>query len=992
MPVFRLLLAILLFAQLTTLPLGAQRYAFKDYGENDGLNSLTVNCMLQDHTGLLWVGTENGLYVFDGLTYTRLGAAQGLDDSYILSIHEDAAGDLWVGTANNLYREVSGRFSVVPLQSGRVPGSPGQQLDSLDPEHILAVSHHRLLQIHRTPSNLKWTVTPFFSQALLKAHPQLEDTFGVYVARDRSVWLGCSDAVCQVSSDRVKVWSQSEGVGQDTWSWFLEDSAGRLWARGYHHIVELSPQATHFQSEDILSTPVTFSSTFVPLAEDRSHRILTRTDQGLAIWSHGHWRTVGSANGMTAPGIRTLVVDANGGLWIGTYGKGVERWLGYDNWETWGTGQGLDHNPVWSMVRDDAGTLWAATESGIVRLNPSKARFERWHPSPAVPRGQVVTAQESRDRSLWFASTSGRMLRYDPRTDEMRQWKMPESIRQIWVDSSGTAWGLTGNGLYFASPASKEVSKVKNPAVPDALFSDVCEDARHGLWFASKAGIIHFARGKWSRVEVRGLDASDGYMGVACAPDGTLWLGGASTGIAHLRVPGNVATVADPAPPAVLNSVEVMFVRLDRRGWLWIGSGSGVYVFNGARWRHITEKDGLAWNDCNEGAFLDDADGSVWIGTSNGLSHLLHPEELFQQHPLHIIDVSATLGNAAIPLNASPTFAWTRAPLRVHIASSAFEDQSSTVYQYRLAGLDRDWITTKNPELYYPSLPDGDYRLQLYAEDLTENVRSPETVLAFRVRPPWWKGILFETSAAVAVCLLIFVLLRYRERTMMARQSRLEALVRKRTSELELEKQQLMEAREALREQATRDALTGLFNHAAIRDTLLREFERRRREGTAVTVVMMDIDHFKSVNDLHGHLAGDKVLGELARRLTASIRIYDAAGRYGGEEFLLIMPDYDASRSPDRVRRVHAAICQEPVPISGGQVSITCSFGVSVLAGNDAATAEELLDRADKALYKAKELGRNRVEFDVCNDTSVRGRSTELAIMAGTPNDPATVE
>ena len=275
------------------------------------------------------------------------------------------------------------------------------------------------------------------------------------------------------------------------------------------------------------------------------------------------------------------------------------------------------------------------------------------------------------------------------------------------------------------------------------------------------------------------MDAFDGYMGVACAPDGTLWLGGASTGIAHLRVAGNVATATDPAPPAMLRSVEAMFVRRDRRGWLWIGSGSGVYVFNGTRWRHITEKDGLAWNDCNEGAFLDDTDGSVWVGTSNGLSHLLHPEELFQQQPLRIIAVNATLGNTSIPLNASPSFAWTRAPLQVHIASSAFKDQSSTLYRYRLTGLDRGWVTTKNPELYYSSLPDGDFRLELYAEDTAEDVRSPVTILSFRLRPPWWKGMPFETAVAALFLLLIFGYLHWRERAMLARQAAARSLGRR---------------------------------------------------------------------------------------------------------------------------------------------------------------------------------------------------------------------
>lgn len=967
MTLSRLIRAMLWMSWLIPLCAGAQQYAFHDDSEDEGLNSLTVNCLLQDHAGLLWVCTENGLYTFDGATYTRIGAAQGLSDSYIVSIHEDAHGELWVGTSNHLYHGDSRQFSVIPSGTYGIAGGTGQQLSSTASGQVLTVSRHRLFELTRADPGGSWSVSPFFPQASLEAYPLLNSITSVYVRRSGHVWLGCGNAMCEVSGNSVKVWGMKEGVPADAWSWFLEDSAGRLWARGYRHILELSPRGTEFTNEDIRSAPVTFHSTFVPIVEDAGHRILTRTDRGLAIWSQGRWQTLDAKNGLTFPSILALLVDRDGALWLGTYGKGVKRWLGYGNWETWSEGQGLGGNPVWNLVRDPRGTLWAATESGIATLDRERARFVPWHPNAGVPRGQVVTVQEARDRSLWFSTTAGRLLRYSPTTGEMRHATLPSGVRQVWLDSSDRVWGLTGGGIYTSDSSLKAITKVRDPAVPDQLYSDACEDNSHGLWFASKAGILHFADGKWTRIALTGRDTTDGFAGVACAPDGTLWLGGASRGVLHLRPvqgqKGIVAADTDPQAPQELNSAEVMFLRFDRRGWIWIGTGSGVYVFNGTRWRHVTEKDGLTWNDCNEGSFFADDDGSVWIGTSNGLSHLLHPEELFEQRELRIITVDAMLGDARVPVAGSSSFAWAGEPFRVHLVTSAIGDQSSIIYRYRLAGLERNWAASKSQDLHYTSLPDGKYRLELYAEDPDRGIRSPLTAISFRVRPPWWRSIPFEIGLGACLLAMVYSLMRFRERNLILRQAQLEALVGARTEDLQLEKKQLMEAREALREQALHDALTGLLNHGAICEILDREMARVRRDGSNLTILMIDLDHFKSVNDSHGHIAGDAVLREVARRMTGSIRPYDAAGRYGGEEFLVIMPDFGSARDVSRLAIVHQAICREPIQIPNGQVNITCSFGVSVLLRDKPITAVQFLDQADKALYKAKDAGRNCIDF-----------------------------
>jgi len=967
MSLIRLFGAILALCQLTALYGHAQQYAFQEDSDTEGLNSLTINCLLQDHTGFVWVCTENGLYQFDGSTYTRTGADQGLLDSYIQSIHEDADGELWVGTSTRLYHGDGHHFSAVGPDSAALTSSQGQQLASLGPDHVLAVSHHHLVQLARASAGGTWNIEPFPYQAALDSQPELANINSVFTDSGGAVWAGCGNSICQFSGGALKVWGPMEGVVADTWAWFLQDSAGRTWARGYHHVLELRPHASQFVNEDIPSAPVTFSTPLVPIVEDAQHRILTRTDRGLAIWTQGKWQALGAINGLNVPGILSLMVDRDGIVWLGTYGKGVERWLGNGNWETWASGQGLDGNLVWSLVRDDKGALWAATEHGIATTDRAGKTFMPWHPNAKVPRGQVISVQKAHDRSLWYSSTSGELLRYSADHAAFQSWKMPTGMRWLWKNAANQMWGLTNSGLYVFDETTNQITKVHNSAVRDQSFFDVCEDSGHTLWFASNGGIVHFSGGMWHTIAVSGRHVSDGFGNVACARDGTLWLGGASTGVEHVRVQGNVAVSADPQPPPEFKTVEPMFLHQDNRGWLWIGSGSGVYVFNGERWRHLTKNDGLVWNDCNEGSFLEDTDGSVWIGTSNGLSHLLHPEEIFDQKPLQVVVTSAQLGEQSISIGSPASIAWTREPLRVHVVSSPLEDQPSTVYRYRLGGLEKGWSTTRSHDLRYSSLPDGNYRLELYAEDTESGIRSPLTVVSFRIRPPWWKGLYFDLSVGLAILFLVILALRYRERELVAGHARLEALVRERTEQLELEKKQLTEAREALHEQASRDPLTGLLNRRAIYDVLSREMARIKRDRSALTAVMIDLDHFKVINDTHGHMVGDEVLRKISDRLTEAIRPYDAISRYGGEEFLLIMPDINASRERDRLLMVHEAICGQLVEVAGKQIIVTCSFGVSVLFSDERMSVEQFIDRADRALYEAKRLGRNRIAYDIAS-------------------------
>ena len=184
-------------------------------------------------------------------------------------------------------------------------------------------------------------------------------------------------------------------------------------------------------------------------------------------------------------------------------------------------------------------------------------------------------------------------------------------------------------------------------------------------------------------------------------------------------------------------------------------------------------------------------------------------------------------------------------------------------------------------------------------------------------------------------------------------------LVGKRILELQ---EELVAARESMRRAATRDSLTGLLNRGEIFAKLEGELERARRERKPLSIILADIDHFKKVNDSHGHLFGDEALREMARRLQSKLRPYDGVGRYGGEEFLLVLPACDLAGAMQRAEELRQEIACRPIVSDRVEKSITMSMGVAVSECTGVKEVETLLSRADAALYAAKSKGRNRVE------------------------------
>ena len=268
-----------------------------------------------------------------------------------------------------------------------------------------------------------------------------------------------------------------------------------------------------------------------------------------------------------------------------------------------------------------------------------------------------------------------------------------------------------------------------------------------------------------------------------------------------------------------------------------------------------------------------------------------------------------------------------------------------------MLGVDAGWNNTSAREVRYAGLPAGRLAFEVSAFDPVHGNVSVPTAFVIKIRAPWWHRWWCYTLEGLAVCLVVIGAWQLRIRLLLRGQRLLEQMVQDRTREIE-------QARRELLLQATSDSLTGLSNRRAIMTYLEEAMNGARHRRGGLAVLLIDIDHFKRINDSRGHLAGDAVLQQIGRRMQDSLAPMEAVGRYGGEEFLLVMPDL-AEHAVVRTGRLRRQLTDDRFDLGGMAGPVTISGGLAWLRPEDSVLT--LLARADAALYEAKRRGRNRI-------------------------------
>ena len=750
MPIRSLVISLLLGASA----LYGQRYNFKFYGEEEGLQSLAVQVVLQDRAGFLWVGTQNGLFRYDGNRFAGFGKTDGLPDAHIESLHESIDGTLWVGTRFGLARRDKEHFEKVPL--GGTVGIVGREgIASDSAGNLYVATEHGLVTGTASPKGLQF--------GLIK-NPQSAGNpaaTSVYVDPKGQVWFGCGAGLCILEKGLAHETGADLGLPAQRWDAILGDLEGNLWVRSEKFLYERAAGGRFVARgglpESTNSTPT--------LALDPGGRLLTQTYRGLARQTESGWEIIGARDGLTSNDISTVIQDREGSIWVGLLGSGLARWLGYNEWQNWGEAEGLSRESTWSIVRDTGGRLWVGSLFGLnYAENVGGKLVWRQQALPGVD-GFIRTMAQGPDGTLWIGTDPNGLLALNRKTGAVRKIGEAQGLknirlRHVAVDHDGRVWAATYGGLYRSAAGDNGHYDQVIPARTDPaeIFHMTLADNEGRIWVAGDRGLARFSGDRWRRFTKEDGLADDKIAQVVEDADGTLWIGYRDAyGVSHLTFTGqgDGVKIESYTQTSGLRSDKTLFLKFDTRGWLWVGTDHGVDVFDKARWRHYGRSDGLIWDDCNSNAFLADADGAVWVGTSRGLSRFRPSPMPVTNVPPPVVLTSVKLGGKTADPSHPLEMPYQENSLQVRFAALTFEQESSVSFRYRLdGGGTADWLETTQRELNYPKLPPGQYTLEVMARSAQGLWSAEPARLSFQVLTPWWLTWWFRVGT-VAVTLLL---------------------------------------------------------------------------------------------------------------------------------------------------------------------------------------------------------------------------------------------
>jgi diguanylate cyclase (GGDEF)-like protein len=417
-------------------------------------------------------------------------------------------------------------------------------------------------------------------------------------------------------------------------------------------------------------------------------------------------------------------------------------------------------------------------------------------------------------------------------------------------------------------------------------------------------------------------------------------------GLSQLDFDGNRIKRTDFTTRNGLASDEVFGIAFDNTGRLWASSDAGIDLFDHDHWRHFGREDGLIWIDSDSLALEADREGNVWVGTSAGLSRYSPPRSRSADGPPPVVLTSIEGESRSWNPGDHPVLPFDQRSLFAQFAALNYAEEDHVRFRYRLLDYETRWKETTERGVHFERLPAGHYVFQVIAAGPDDQWTPQPAAFDFTVTPAWWQTWWFRLTCLGLFLLLLRTLYRLRVRVLVAQKHRLERSVAERTAEL-------LESHRRLETLAYCDMLTQLPNRREFTRQLRARIESASRKNEKFALLLIDLDHFKHINDTYGHDAGDQVLIETAHRLRASVRESDCVARLGGDEFAIVLfSPFEEASIHDTCRRI-ISFSSVGIPFNGQTLKIGSSVGVA-LYPSDGQTDDSLYKAADAALYVAK--------------------------------------
>ncbi|HWU74908.1 MAG TPA: diguanylate cyclase [Rhodanobacter sp.] len=865
-----------------------------------GTSDRKIYALADDHAGGVWIATEHGLDHLDLRSNVIHQLKTGGDTApRNFSAMQDRAGNLWLGNNNGLFvRHAGSRAFVRPdFPEGTVATVLDNQIWAIHEDKAggIWVGSGQAGAVYRD-SQGQWHPIPGFSGYQDSAqHPTVRDF---------------------IEEEPGKMWIATDGAG------LLAYAPGDAGTRQIHH----DPAIDSSLPGDVVRA----------LLRDRSGNIWAATDLGLAR-TRPDTRTVFSIlpsplerNTLSDTSVRGIYVDSRQLIWLGLGSGRIDMIdLKHGRMNHLQLGGSQVHRDTQSFVEAADGSIWVGTQ-GLARIDPATLKIS---PSVLPALENVPVLSLNRDGSRLLIGTYDGVYRYDTVSHVLDHIAhdphdptslIGDTVRQI-AHIDGKWWYSTASGISIAdnSLERRGFHNLRHhdddpTSLPGDSVGAVSTDAQGHVLVSSSGGLSVAANSQPWRFS--------------------------TTGIAH-----------------GLASDKVNSALSDNLGHVWISTSSGISVIDVPDHAvyNLGPRDGLHISNYHyANAAARAPGGELLFGGLGGLTVVRPGWSAPPKTAARLAITNIAISDVALPFGKLPhdgstiTLNKRHHNLRVDFSLLDYQAPEETSYSYRMEGLDDNWISIPRgalPSANYTNLGHGTYRLHLRAVTHGMQPHTIESSLLVTVKPRWYETLASRIAAVLLLIALITGLVHLRTVFLRRQAEQLQRQINEHTLHLRAANQRLDEL-------ANTDGLTGVYNRRRFLE-LIRE-ERAHAFGRSVCIALFDLDRFKSINDTYGHLAGDAVIRAAIEVIKQHRRQADLIGRYGGEEFVLCLPDTSVRQAQEIAERICLAIDRNAISYGNHEIKVTVSIGLADLRPGD--SIEQWLSRADKALYEAKRSGRNR--------------------------------
>jgi len=731
----------------------ASHFAFRSYGSEEGLTNLSINAIAQSSDGLLWLGTEDGLFAFDGAHFHRFGTAEGLPSSWIFSLLADERG-VWVGTASGV-RHVD-RDRVEPVAPWRAMNAPRINALAAGPDHQIWASTDRGLFAIREGALVPVQNWPGGASD------------AVWIDQDGTVIAGRgSDVVTRGASG---AWTVNP-LGADRVEQIARTADGTLWVRSLRMLWTCERAATALACSDV-SKQLPDVGGAGRLLVDHGGSLWVPTRRGLAHRTGPErWEILGAAEGLPARSVVTAFEDREGSLWI--IADQLYQQLGHGQWRAHAAETGLPGDTVWTITRDPGGELLIGTSAGVV-----ESRAGTWQTFPGTEESAITTLAERGD-VVFAAGLESRLFALDraKRTTTTLAMLDSEAIVGLAVDGMDV-WIATGSaGLWKMRDAGTARASLRREELPSddphEHFYQLVQD-RHGWLLASGGNGLALRRDHtWRRYTQR-----DGLVATATAY--LLVRASGEVCVSYVEAPGLSCfrIAADGSLFAIhhfthatgLTSDIVYVLGEDAGGRLYVGSGMGVDIIDGTEIVHVSKAEGMVGDDCVAASFHADPDGTVMIGTTRGIARFDSAHFRGESVPPAPVLMSVELDGARARSSESTVVAPRdgNGSVAIAFAIPTFTNRERLEYQVRLLPIEDSWRVASVDEARYPQLAPGRYRFEVRSRRVPDDF-GPTTAIELVIPPAWWQTWWFRVPLILALLVAAALLIAWRTRVSAAR-------------------------------------------------------------------------------------------------------------------------------------------------------------------------------------------------------------------------------